>query len=184
MHSLKSRITMLTVIVTIVAVVMVTALSVFFIIKSEKREAEQTLLLLSETGQRNLDYYFDSVEKSIGRVAKFASDDLGNVRTEEEFAEHMERVRDYFDIAAHKTNGVLTYYYRVDPEYSGKVALSELLDTGSAKTIQNVTNNSSQPVISFGDTVIYGASNDTVRKHEQVSRRQVNEILKYIHVKP
>ena len=121
MHSLKSRITMLTVIVTIVAVVMVTALSVFFIIKSEKREAEQTLLLLSETGQRNLDYYFDSVEKSIGRVAKFASDDLGNVRTEEEFAEHMERVRDYFDIAAHKTNGVLTYYYRVDPEYSGKV---------------------------------------------------------------
>ena len=117
MHSLRSRITLLTICVTIAAVVIVTTLSVLFIIKSEQREGEQTLLLMCETGERNLDYYFNSVEKSIGRVASFASDDLSSME-EGDFEGHVERVREYFDEVAHKTNGVKTYYYRVDPEYS------------------------------------------------------------------
>ena len=58
MHSLRSRITLLTICVTIAAVVIVTTLSVLFIIKSEQREGEQTLLLMCETGERNLDYYY------------------------------------------------------------------------------------------------------------------------------
>jgi diguanylate cyclase (GGDEF)-like protein len=33
----------------------------------------------------------------------------------------VERVRVFFDEMAHKTNGVLTYYYRIDPEVSTKV---------------------------------------------------------------
>ena len=120
MHSLRSKISLLTVVTTIVAVLIVTTLSVLFIIKSEEREAEQTLLLLCETGERNLDYYFDSVEKSIGRVSSFASSDLEGEGADD-LEGHVERVRDYFDIVAHRTNGVLTYYYRIDPAYSDSV---------------------------------------------------------------
>ena len=34
---------------------------------------------------------------------------------------HVERVRKYFDEVAHKTNGVTTYYYRIDPVVSDTV---------------------------------------------------------------
>lgn len=117
MHSLKSRITLLTVCVTMLAVIVVTTLSVLFIIRSEEREADQILLLMCETGQRNLDYYFNSVEQSIGKVSSFANKDIA--ATEDgDLQGHVDRVRDYFDVVAHRTNGVLTYYYRIDPEYS------------------------------------------------------------------
>ena len=120
MHSLRSRITLLTICVLIAAVGIVTTLSVLFMIRSEKREGEQTLLLMCETGERNLDYYFNSVEKSIGRVSAFAEEDLGSVG-EDGLDAHVELVREYFDEVAHKTNGVTTYYYRIDPEYSDSV---------------------------------------------------------------
>jgi hypothetical protein len=99
------------------AVIVVTTLSVLFIIRSEEREADQILLLMCETGQRNLDYYFNSVEQSIGKVSSFANKDIA--ATEDgDLQGHVDRVRDYFDVVAHRTNGVLTYYYRIDPEYS------------------------------------------------------------------
>ncbi len=50
------------------------------------------------------------------------------------------------------------------------------------KPVNNVTNNS-QPSVSFGDTYIYGGSAETVRQHEEISRRQANKVLKYIRVK-
>ena len=121
MHSLRSRITILTLCVTLAAVGIVTAFSVMFMIGSAKREGEQTLLLMCETGERNLDYYFNSVEKSIGNVSAFAEEDLGHVG-EDGLDAHVERVRKYFDEVAHKTNGVTTYYYRIDPEYSDSVS--------------------------------------------------------------
>ena len=117
MHSIRSKITLLILCVTIAAVVIVTTLSVFFITKSERREAEQTLLLLCETGQKNLDYYFNSVEKTIGKVSKFAEEDLEN-KTKSDLPGHVENVRKYFDVIANKTSGVYTFYYRIDPSYS------------------------------------------------------------------
>ena len=119
MHSLKSRITLLTICVTVIAVVAVTTVSVLFITNSEKREAEQTLLLLCETGERNLDYYFNGVEKSIGKVADYANSDLDGLK-EDGLDDHVERVREYFDTVANRTSGVLTYYYRIDPDFSTK----------------------------------------------------------------
>lgn len=70
------------------------------------------------------------------------------------------------------------------PIGTGGLSAADLAALGVGKTVSNVTNdNSNQPVVSFGDTYIYGASTETVREHEEVSRRQVNEVLKYIHVK-
>ena len=59
MHSLRSKITFLTLCVTILAVIVVSLLSVVFIRNAEHRKSSQLLFLLCETGERNLDYYFE-----------------------------------------------------------------------------------------------------------------------------
>ena len=120
MRSLRTRITLMTVIVVIVAVVIVSFLSVIFIRNNEQKKADQLLLLLCEAGERNLNYYFNSVQKSVEKVASFVTSDLDGL-DDEKFSQHMERAWKYFDEMASKTNGVLTYYYRVDPTVSENV---------------------------------------------------------------
>ena len=79
MHSLRTKITLLTVLVTVLAVALVTVTSVVFIRNTESRKSDQLLLLLCETGERNLDYYFSSVENSVRKVAMFAEKDLNGL---------------------------------------------------------------------------------------------------------
>ena len=53
----------------------------------------------------------------------------------------------------------------------------------SSSTISNVTNNS-QPVINLnGDTIIYGANQETVKQHEEITRKMANQIFGYLHIK-
>ena len=123
MHSLRTRITFLTLCVTIIAVTIVTIVSVIFIRQDARRDSEQLLLLLCETGERNLDYYFNSVQKSMAKMSTFTEDDLEQVTelSDEQLKGHTDRVSKYFEEVANKTNGVLTYYYRIDPEISENV---------------------------------------------------------------
>ena len=120
MRSFRTRFTILTVCVAILSVSIVSATSVLFIKNNEHRKSDQLLLLLCETGEKNLDYYFNSVQKSVGRVASFTEADIDGL-DDKSLKKHMERVEEYFDEMAHKTNGVLTYYYRIDPEVSKNV---------------------------------------------------------------
>ena len=120
MRSLKTRITLMTIGVLVLAVAAISIVSVVFIRNTEHHKSDQLLLLLCETGERNLDYYFNSVQKSVGRVASYVQADLDGL-TDEQLSAHMDRVNKYFDEIASKTNGVLTYYYRVDPEISKSV---------------------------------------------------------------
>lgn len=120
MRSLKTRFTLMTICVLVLALTAISALSVFFIRNTESHKSDQLLLLLCETGERNLDYYFNSVQKSVGRVASFVQADLDGLE-DDRLQAHMERVGKYFEEMAYKTNGVLTYYYRVDPEVSQNV---------------------------------------------------------------
>jgi diguanylate cyclase (GGDEF)-like protein len=112
--------TLLTVCVIVIVVTSMSVLSVFFIRSTEQRKSNQLLLLLCETGERNLDYYFNSVQKSVRKVSAFVEADLDGLE-EEQLERHMDRVRKHFDEMASKTNGVLTYYYRIDPEVSDTV---------------------------------------------------------------
>ena len=120
MRSLRTKISLLTACVIVLAVVVVTLTSVLFIRNAEHTKSEQLLLLMCETGKRNLDYYFTSVEKSVKKVAAYVEKDLDGTE-EEQLLGHTGRVEKYFDEVASKTNGVLTYYYRIDPEVSGTV---------------------------------------------------------------
>ena len=69
MRSLRTQITLMTVCVILVALTVVMFSSVIFIRKTEHRKSDQLLLLLCETGERNLEYYFNSVQKSVRKVA-------------------------------------------------------------------------------------------------------------------
>lgn len=120
MRSLRTKLTVITVGVVTVAIILMSLLCILSIRKTERRRSEQALLLLCETGARNLDYYFSSVQKSVNDVSLYISSDIDRL-DEESLAAHMERVKGYFEEKAYKTNGVLTYYYRIDPTVSDTV---------------------------------------------------------------
>ena len=120
MRSLRTRITIMMLCVLVTALVIVTVCSSVFIMRTESRESDQLLLMLCETGERNLDYYFNSVERSVGKVAEFVEGDIEGL-DDEQLTAHMERAREFFDRQASRTNGVLTYYYRIDPSISDSV---------------------------------------------------------------
>ena len=120
MRSLKTRlaITMLFVIFTVIMVI--TLLSVIFIRKTASRKSDQLLLMLCENGQYSLNYYFDSVQNSVNDITSFVEDDIKGL-DEEQLEKHMENASEYFDYIISRTNGVLTYYYRIDPSVSSTV---------------------------------------------------------------
>ncbi len=64
-HSLRVKITAATVCALILAMLVAMALGVAAIRNIGNKSAAQTLLLLCEAGQKNLDSYFKSVEQSV-----------------------------------------------------------------------------------------------------------------------
>mgnify|MGYP003796264625 FL=1 len=107
--------------VILASLVVTTLLSAVFIRTTESHKSDRLLQMLCASGQRSLDYYFDSVQNSVTKVTTFAEEDLDSVNSEEELAAHIERIREYFCMTASKTKGVLTYYYRIDPSVSSEI---------------------------------------------------------------
>lgn len=120
-HSLRTAITFTMLCVILISLVVTTLLSAVFIRTTESHKSDQLLQMLCTSGQRSLDYYFDSVQNTITKVTSFAEEDLNSVNSEEQLAAHMERTREYFGMMASKTKGVLTYYYRIDPSVSSAI---------------------------------------------------------------
>ena len=110
----------MTVCVIAIAMVIATVFGVTAIRDIGNHDAEQTLLLLCETGQKDLDSYFQNVEQSVKTVAAYVEADLDGV-DDESIQAHMDRVSGIFQKLVYNTNGVLTYYYRIDPEVSQNV---------------------------------------------------------------
>ena len=120
MRSLRTRITVTMLCVILMALVVVTLLSAIFIRRTESDKTDTLLLMLCETGERSLDYYFDSVQNSVINVTTYAENDLEGI-DDEQLEKHVENMREYFGWMASKTKGVLTYYYRIDPSVSDTV---------------------------------------------------------------
>ncbi len=120
MKSLRTKITIITISVITLTIIIVSSLSVFFIRNTEHKKSDQLLLLLAENGKNNLDYYFGSVQKSINKVSDYANSILDG--TDDASSEECNsKLNIYFDEISSKTNGVLTYYFRIDPEISQNV---------------------------------------------------------------
>ena len=117
MNSIRTKTTLLFVCVLIVAMTIITLLGVAAIRNIGNSSSEQMLFLLCESGQKDLDSYFESVEQSVEMVSAYVASDLEGLK-EDQLAQHLTRVRDIFARLAYRTNGVLTYYYRIDPAIS------------------------------------------------------------------
>lgn len=114
MHSIKSKITLITVIPIIATMIVATLIAGIAINKVGNDSAYRILELLCETGEKDLDLYFTSVEQSAKTIAKYAEDDLKKTSISD-IHSHLEKVKDVFENTAEHTSGVLTFYYRIDP---------------------------------------------------------------------
>ena len=129
MKSIRSRISFILIAAVVISTVVTMLLGINDVVKLGHSSAEQALKLLCESGEKNLDYYFDSVNQSVDMVAAYAEADL-EAGGEADLSGHMVRVSNFFGKVARQTNGVLTYYYRVDPGFSDKVPGFWFIDAG------------------------------------------------------
>ena len=117
MRSIRAKFILLTLSAIIAALSVATYSGVYSIKTLGKSDADQMLHLKCTTGAMNLETYFDDVERSVETVATLVQDNLETM-PDEQFVNEVENVRHLFSKIAHNTNGVLTYYFRVDPEFS------------------------------------------------------------------
>jgi len=119
LHSIRTKITLLAVIGMVVVMTIAMAFGVNAIRNIGNSSSNQLLLLLCETGEKNLDSYFDSVEQSVEMVSAYVEEDLDKL-DDKHLQEHLDRVDGIFKKMTYKNNGILTYYYRIDPKVSKK----------------------------------------------------------------
>ena len=117
MRSIRTKFILLTLSAIIAALSVATYIGVYSIKTLGKSDADQMLHLKCTTGAMNLETYFDDVERSVETVATLVQDNLETM-PDGQFVNEVENVRHLFSKIAHNTNGVLTYYFRVDPEFS------------------------------------------------------------------
>ena len=120
MHSVRTKITLLAAAVVVVTLSVATAIGVSSIKNLGRNDADQMLHLTATTGAMGLEVYFDSVEHSVETVAMIVQDSFEGMAYED-LEIQVERARNLFGRIAYNTNGVLTYYFRIDPELSKTV---------------------------------------------------------------
>lgn len=117
LHSIKTKIMLMTTIAILTVIVIATLSGVYAIHKIGQTSADQMLLLLCESGEKNLDHYFESVEQSVEMVSAYVEADLDGL-DDAHLQAHLDRASEMFKKLTYRTNGILTYYYRIDPEVS------------------------------------------------------------------
>ena len=120
MNSIRTKFTLLTVCAVIVSLGIATYIGVTSIKNLGNSGAEQMLSLVCRTGKLNLESYISGVEHSVQAVTTLVQESMDGV-SEDQLHRHVERARNLFGQIANNTNGVLTYYYRIDPEISKEV---------------------------------------------------------------
>ena len=119
MRSIQTKTILLNVAAISVAMTVATVISTVTIARFGHKSSERLLALSAEGGKNSLNYYFKSVEQSIETVSTLFENDLAKTSdNESDFIAHMDRSLTYFSEAVNHTNGVLTYYYRIDPAIS------------------------------------------------------------------
>jgi len=100
--------------------IVVTVVGVLAIRNIGTTSSEQLLLLLCESGQKNLDSYLGDVEQEVETISAFVEADLVAL-DDENLQAHLDRVSSFFRKVVMRTSGIMTYYYRIDPAVSSNV---------------------------------------------------------------
>jgi diguanylate cyclase (GGDEF)-like protein len=120
MHSIRTKFTLTVVIVIVITLGIAAGIGVGSIRDLGREDADQMIHLTAATGALNLEQYFDSVEHSVRTVSTLVSDSFEGMSFED-LNSHVESARKLFGRIAYNTNGVRTYYFRIDPEVSEDV---------------------------------------------------------------
>ena len=136
--SIRTKTMLLTVCAVIISMAVSMSIGVASIKQVGNESADRILNLLCEAGEKNLDTYFSGVETSVGMVSAFVRADL-QATADADMERHTEKVREVFGDVAHRTQGVLTYYYRIDPSVSDEQAGFWYVRTGAGFGVHEVT---------------------------------------------
>ena len=120
MHSLRTKITAVTISAVFVTMIIAAVFGVVAIRNIGLNSSEQMLLLLCEAGQKNIDSGLLDVEQGVQTISAYVESDLDGTE-DQKLQAHLDRVSDFFKKVLYKTNGVMTYYYRIDPAVSKNV---------------------------------------------------------------
>lgn len=144
LNSLRTRITAITIIAILVTIAAVFVVADRTIEDENARESVTMMNLIGENTGGQLDQYFDSIAQSVKIAAAVATDSLDSVvlvesgaagsamsgkkMTEEEQAEfdtymtaYCKEVEDTFTSVAGHTQGIVTYYYCINPDVNENV---------------------------------------------------------------
>ena len=123
MRSIRTKSILLNLISLVAAITITTFIGAFYVAEKGHDHSAQSLALLCENGKSNLNNYFKSVEQSVNTISSLIDanlDALDDATFDTSFANHIEQARLIFSEASANTNGVITYYYRMDPEISNE----------------------------------------------------------------
>lgn len=148
MHSIRYKITLLTLVFILVGVLAVGGVSILSIRSEGSKSSQQEMTLVCRNLQMTIDDYLNSIEQSVGMVSRYAGESLnsaelvdggivgssgtgdsseGRKRSSEQqeqldshLLEHTQQVETVFRSVANHTNGVIAYYYRLNSELSDK----------------------------------------------------------------
>ena len=121
MKSIRTRITIIIVIAIVLSAGITLLLGINDVIELGQSSSEQALKLLCESGEKNLDYYFESVSQSVDMVGAYAEADL-EAAGENDLQAHMDRVNNFF--GTHMIGPVLI----LNPFFT-KYLIGKLMDT-------------------------------------------------------
>ncbi len=132
MHSIRIKITAVTIAAILTSVLALGGLGVLSIGMESDRSSTEKMRLISENMQRKLDAYLDSLKQSVNMAIRIAGDSLddldieylGNSGTPEQvealdaaMKKHCADVEHAFGSIANSTNGIVTYYYCINSDY-------------------------------------------------------------------
>ena len=120
MHSIRTKFTLTVVSVILVTLSIAMIIGVVSIKNLGRDDADQMIHLTATTAAMNLEQYFESVEHTVRTVSTLVSDSFEGMPFED-LESQVERARTLFGRIAYNTNGVLTYYFRIDPDISKDV---------------------------------------------------------------
>ena len=114
MHSIRTRILVVSISAIIITMIIAAVFGVVAIRNINTNSFEQMLRLLCEVGQKNLDASLIGVEKDVQTISAYVEEDLDGL-DDRKLQEHLDRISAFFRKVLNKTNGILTYYFRIDP---------------------------------------------------------------------
>ncbi|MBR4210947.1 MAG: HAMP domain-containing protein, partial [Oscillibacter sp.] len=149
MHSIRTKLTALTIAALLVSILSIGSMGIYAVRSQGERYTAQTMNLLCDNCRASLDEYLNSVEQSVDMVTRYIGETLDSValvdggvigasgagdslpgrdwaserqrQLDARLNTHVETVRTVFQSVANHTHGVITYYYRINPEVSRDV---------------------------------------------------------------